>query len=292
VGEAELLSYCERILSAAEASATRTGDVTQALGHLRQLPIDELGALLLELPHAGYPELSKLLPPMPPDDVQESWAGASGYVLMRLTLNFARMVGYNYFLLSGRVLEQRRILDFGCGWGRIMRLMSYYSDPALIYGCDPWDRSIELCRNDRVLATLALSDYLPERLPFDGQRFDLIYSFSVFTHLSERAASMALSALTKAMHDHSVLVVTIRPVEYWDIHSATSAEEKDALRERHATRGFAYWPHNRDAIDGDVTYGDTSMSIEYLAQKVPGLRLRKVERTIDDPYQLVLFLTK
>src|SRR4029077_744564 len=45
---------------------------------------------------------------------------------------------------------------------------------------------------------------------------DLIYAFSVFTHLSERAAIMALTTLRRYVARGGLFVITIRPKEYWD----------------------------------------------------------------------------
>ena len=43
--------------------------------------------------------------------------------------------------------------------------------------------------------------------------FDLIYAFSVFTHLSEKTAHIVLSTLRDHIADTGVLVLTIRPKE-------------------------------------------------------------------------------
>ena len=83
-------------------------------------------------------------------------------------------------------LEAARVLDFGCGWGRLTRMLARDVTPGQLYGCDPAQGILDVCRADRVPAELARSDFLPQRVPFDGP-FDLAFAFSVFTHLSERA---------------------------------------------------------------------------------------------------------
>lgn len=287
-----MLNFTLPIVEAAEKIATRTSSVNDVLLCLRQLPIDDFGLLLLELPNQHYPGLTKLLPRMASADVQNSWTGSNGHTLLRQSLAFVRTVSQNFVTITGRPLEGHKSLDFGCGWGRIIRLMYYFTDPDRLFGCDPWDRSIEICRADGILGHLAISDYLPKQLPFSESGFDLALAFSVFTHLSERAAKTALDVLTEALSDTGVLVITIRPVEYWQYHAGLSAKEISSLEEAHARRGFAFRPHNRAPVDGDVTYGDTSVSLDYLANTFPRLKLRKLERSLDDPYQLVLFLTK
>jgi Methyltransferase domain len=287
-----LLDDATSMLKTAEAVAGETKDAVQALHRLRALSLDDFGLFLLGLPDPDYPALSALLPRMASDEVQKSWTGADGRALMTQTLTFVRLVGQNFQSITGEPLHQHAILDFGCGWGRIIRMLYYFSDPALIYGCDPWDKSIQICRDDRVLGNLAVSDYLPQRLPFERRQFDLVLAFSVFTHLSERAAATALEVLGGALSERGLLAITIRPVEYWRIHKGLSASDRAALEAAHAARGFAYRPHNRAPVDGDITYGDTSMTLDYFAQHFPWLAIRKVERPAEDPYQTVLFLTK
>jgi hypothetical protein len=50
-------------------------------------------------------------------------------------------------------------------------------------------------------------------------------------------------------------------------------------------------PHNRPPIDGEVTYGDTSMSLEYIARNWNGWHVVGTDYNLVDPYQLVVFLT-
>jgi hypothetical protein len=164
--------------------------------------------------------------------------------------------------------------------------MYYYSNPAHISGCDPWDQSIQLCKEANVIADLKQTEYLPETLPFPGT-FDLIYSFSVFTHLSQRATAIALRALRQSISSQGILVITVRPIEYWDISGLPNASE---MRESHQRTGFAFMPHNREKVNGDITYGDTSVSADYLSNEFPQWKIIGADRSFHDPFQLYVFL--
>jgi hypothetical protein len=146
-----------------------------------------------------------------------------------------------------------------------------------------------------MLGHLAVSDYLPTKLPVDRTDFDLIYSFSVFTHLSERAARTCLETLRSYISSDGVLVISIRPVEYWNLITPTvdglafnAEEHPDALC--HRQNGFAFRPHNLAPIDGDITYGDTSMTLEWLASAATGWKIVSVDRSLNDALQLYVFL--
>jgi len=284
-----MFSYAKNVVEMAEA-AVESGGVAGALTTLRQLPLDDFGEVFISLPNPALPNLSSALPRMAAEQTQVNWTGSSGIVLLRQTDTFVRLLAHNYESLSGRKLPSSRILDFGCGYGRIMRALYYFADPENLYGCDPWDISIDICKEDGVLGHFAISDYLPKSLPFEG-KFDLIYAFSVFTHLSERATTACLTTMADALAPGGVAAITIRPVEYWDFDQRFNDEERKALVANHNDTGFAFSPHNRSAVDGDVTYGDTSMTFEYLRSVEPRLHIRKVERTFDDPFQIVVFMT-
>ena len=278
--------YAREYLRRAEVAATGPQALSECLSILRGLPLDDFGEIMISMPSAEMPRISKILPAMASVEVQRHWTGADGLVLLAQTNMFVRIVAQNFQELCGRRLGDSRILDFGCGYGRILRAMYYFADPDKVFGCDPSDHSIELCRQASIPSPIARSDNVPTTLPFNG-KFDLIYAFSVFTHLSERATNAALGTLQKQLSDDGLLVITIRPVEYWSFDKNVSEVEAEQFMSLHNRAGFAFKPH----IDrADVTFGDTSLSLEYIQRNFPALRVAKIERTQLDPYQLLVFL--
>jgi SAM-dependent methyltransferase len=265
---------------------------TKAIRGLRALGLDDFGEVLLSIPNPAYPKLSSLLPHMASQQVQESWTGSSGLTLLTQTLSFTRSVSYNYARLVGKTLTNASILDFGCGYGRIARLMYYFVDEDSFFGCDPWEKSIEICKQDGLSKNFLQSDYLPESLPVGDKKFDLIYAFSVFTHLSLRATKTALSTLRKYVADDGLLVITIRPIEYWDFaEKKRGLANTPELKHDHQHSGFAFKPHDRrPTIEGDITYGDTSMSFDWLRENFPEWTLTAIDRSLTDRHQIYVFL--
>ena len=257
---------------------------------LQDLPIDVVADVLNHVP-PEYESLRRVLPSMAAEDVQVSWTGSSGYTLLMQSCAFVRALENGYRRFNARSLDGATILDYGCGWGRLIRLMYKFTDPSKIFGCDPWDTSIEICRGNNLAANLAVSDYLPTALPFGDAKFDLIYAFSVFTHLSERAAKAALSACRKSVKDDGMMVITVRPLSYWDYHQESQNKvDRERMRRDHKTRGFAFTPHDRAPVDGDITYGDTSISLEYLRSNLPDWEVSGIDVFLQDPFQTLVFL--
>ena len=261
-----------------------------AIKGLRQLCLDDFGVVLLNMPVKEYPKLSSLLPKMADAKVQKSWTGATGLVLLQLSLNFTRMMQYRKTELTGTGLKNQRILDYGCGYGRFLRLMSYYADSNQLFGCDPWDKSIQICKEDGINCQLDITDYLPTSLPYEEKSLDFIFAFSTFTHTSYRATQTALNALYGVAKKGGILAITIRPSEYWTLHAGLSDVERQSLVDDHNNKGYAFKPHNRAPVDGDITYGDTSMPIHMISQISPNWKMLSYDRTIADPYQIIVFL--
>lgn len=280
-----MLKFFERTLAAID---TRIDDVatSELPTLLGDLPLDVFGQLLLDIPDR-FPRLQAHFPTMAPAQAQKRWTGAQGEALLAQSVAFVRsMIGcYGERRLTR---DGAKVLDFGCGWGRLIRLMYKYVPHTNLYAVDPWDESIAICKRHSVRANFAISDWVPRTLPFD-HRFDLIYAFSVFTHLSEKTAGIAMDTLRRHIADDGLLVITIRPPDYWKLRGDAVFQER--MRRAHRQQGFAFSPHeNAVAVDGEITYGDTSMSLRYIARNFPGWKRHRVDYNLVDPYQVIVCL--
>jgi len=133
--------------------AARNGDVYAGL---RELPVDAVADVLNFIP-SEYGYAHATLPSMAPDAIQDSWTGTHGYPLLLQSSAFVRVLENGFRRFTGRGLDDATILDYGCGWGRLIRLMYRFTAPENLYGCDPWDRSIELCQESRLAGNFSVS---------------------------------------------------------------------------------------------------------------------------------------
>lgn len=86
----------------------------------------------------------------------------------------------------------KRTLDFGCGCGRIMRQFAPESEEAEFWGCDLDRATIEWGQRElEPPFHFFLSDDEPD-LPQEDGYFDLVYAFSVYTHLTDNWAAWLL----------------------------------------------------------------------------------------------------
>jgi SAM-dependent methyltransferase len=258
---------------------------------------DDVWALLLSQQYELYPHIRALLPSMPEPALQEIWNGASGLALARQSRTFYTKLRAAYRAHGPRPLAESTVLDFGCGWGRLTRYLLRDVAPGHLNGCDPVEGILEMCRANRIAATFARSEVIPERLPFD-QRFDLVYAFSVFTHLSETAHEHSLAALHQCLRPGGILIATIRPPEYLSYCDAMRS-----LFEQHAHSGLAdsrylFVPHPVDprhpqASGDQIEYGETVLTMAYVRERWSSwFELLETNLQLDDLHQVVLTLRR
>jgi SAM-dependent methyltransferase len=282
-----MLSYALKHVSRIEGSPsiiTRT----QAVQALRKLDFGDFGHLLIGMPDKRFPRMSSLLPSMASAEVQANWTGNHGTALLGQSVAVVRSMVSTWAHLRGQGLSGCHVLDYGCGYGRLARLMYYFTDPENVFGCDPWDKSIALCREAGLGPNFRQSDYYPADLPFD-ERFDLIYAFSVFTHTSPKATRYGLRALRRYVAEDGLLMVTIRPAEYWD-YPQPDLPPAAELREKHTRDGYCFVPHNLEPISGDIPYGDASYSLDWLDENATGWTRVSLDTAPEDALQIYVYL--
>jgi SAM-dependent methyltransferase len=248
----------------------------------RDLEVD-LWALLLTQEYDAYPNIRTLLPAMPEPWIQTGWNGTSGVPLAAQGAAFYRRLIERHAEHGAVPLHAARVLDFGCGWGRLTRFLARDTEPGRLYGCDPVENILDVCRAGRVPATLARSDFLPERLPFE-ETFDLAFAFSVFTHLSERAHHRCLDALHAGLAPGGLLAVTVRPPAYM----RRPADESGYVFEPHAAD-----PSHPQWAGGEMDYGEAVIPLPYVRERwADRFELLAVDLLIADLHQVMLTLRR
>jgi SAM-dependent methyltransferase len=100
-----------------------------------------------------------------------------------------------------------RILDFGCGCGRVIRHWQKL-DRSKLYGVDYNPRLIDWCRCNLPFAEFAVNR--PRARPaFADKTFDFAYSISVFTHLNESDQRFWMDELTRILSPGGYLLFTV-----------------------------------------------------------------------------------
>lgn len=120
----------------------------------------------------------------------------------------ARSAGYFKTLIDrngGDFASAGKVLDFGCGCGRLARHMPDLTR-AKLYGCDLNPRLIAWCQ-DNLDGEFHTTGLTPP-LPFDDAVFDALYMLSVFTHLRPETQNAWISELARVMKPGSYACIT------------------------------------------------------------------------------------
>ena len=99
-----------------------------------------------------------------------------------------------------------RILDFGCGCGRVIRHLHGMSG-ARFNGSDYNPELIEWCQRNLRFGQFDVNGVSP-RLVYEKEQFDLVYALSVFTHLPEVLQSAWMSELSRVLKPRGHLLMS------------------------------------------------------------------------------------
>jgi SAM-dependent methyltransferase len=106
------------------------------------------------------------------------------------------------------------ILDFGCGCGRVLRFFNGLKR-AKLYGTDYNAKLIDWCKKNLHFAEFEVNTLRPPLVYGDGS-FGLIYTFSVFTHLSEALQMAWLAELSRVLRADGYFLLTTMGAPFAD----------------------------------------------------------------------------
>jgi SAM-dependent methyltransferase len=111
-------------------------------------------------------------------------------------------------LPPGWSFSGKRVLDFGCGSGRVLRQMFEEAREAEVHGCDIDEPSITWARENLCppIGDVFLSGAQPP-LQKPADHYDLIYAFSIFTHLTDQWSNWMVE-LHRLLRRDGILVAT------------------------------------------------------------------------------------
>jgi ubiquinone/menaquinone biosynthesis C-methylase UbiE len=219
-----------------------------------------------------------VLPSMPDEQIQANFTGRSGH--LALSEAFA---AYKLFknILSNNSKDLRdctAVLDFGCGWGRIIRFFLKDIEASGLWGIDCYSEMIDLCKTQNLRCNFeAIGTRPPTKFPSDY--FDLIYLYSVFSHLSEEAHLQWLKEFKRILKPSGMVIATTRPrgfifrcielsrqnnLEVWQYGAAMSFKDPVRDLEDYDAGKFVHSPTGGGGVLETSFYGESCIPREYV----------------------------
>ena len=283
--------YTQPTLAKANLAAVQGLGIGNVYKILRSLPLADFCSTMFQ-PVNGHDALARMLPSMPTAETQRRWTGHSGTELLKKSCNNIRLLqACSYH--TRKVAISGTLLDYGCGWGRLTRLLAYFTDPESIHGVDPMQDSLDACQLNGVHARISRIPTKPTDLPLSGAKFDFGVAYSVFTHTPPSVTSSILHCLRRHVARDGAFACTIRPVEFWNLRRGVlGSEEVEQLAAKHRQEGFAFQSVGGGSELDKHEYGDASMTIGFfsaLAGKA-GWKIEFVDRDSLEPFQIMVGL--
>lgn len=189
------------------------------------------------------------LPGFPEDAVQKRYCGASGEQALRDAYLFFQCIKSVCVSLQNPIQTGTRILDFGCGWGRIIRF--FFKDVSCenLFGVDVDPKMIDFCSQEMHCGSYSLVNSEPPSA-FQHNSIDVIYAFSVFSHLAESTAMNWISEFSRILTPRGILIATTFDKSFLDACEALRGKHPDAPW--HQTMSEIFIPSSRYKEDYDT----------------------------------------
>ena len=166
------------------------------------------------------------MPGFPDDLLQRNTVGSAGEQALREAFTFVSFVKKHASQLGRPVNGETRVLDFGCGWGRILRCFLKDCPAANLRGVDVDPMLIEACRSSFPYGAFDQINPLPPT-SFADQSFDLITAYSVFSHLAEHASLAWVREFSRLLSPGGIMAVTTQRRDFIEYCRSLRGQEHE-----------------------------------------------------------------
>jgi SAM-dependent methyltransferase len=210
---------------------------------------DEEWLSLILQAHDGRPDLRGVLPGVPDESLQIESTGLAGPVALRQGFQVYRLFKELFERHGGRLAACRRVLDFGCGWGRVLRFFLRDLEADRLWGLDAREKMIAACRQTFPGCHFERAGPWPPT-PLDPASVDFVYAFSVLSHLSEEMHLRWLEEFHRILAPGGLLIVSTRNRGFIQVCEGFRGQPELAPHLAHLATLFRDAPRWLSAFDG------------------------------------------
>jgi len=266
----------------------------------RKVSIDEDTWFELQFrPKEALKYLGIKLPKLPPDEIQKRFTASSGRNNLRQAFSF-----YEYVRSACKLsaINEPKILDFGGGWGRISRFFLRDTKPEHIWIVDCLSDSIHWLKETGNPCNIVKNNPLPPISDFNKSFFDLIYCFSVFSHLNEKFFNEWLKYFIHILRPGGHLIFTTRGNQFIDHLERLLFEKRPSklmeylphpgqMKLLYSKNKFQFYPTGGGGELESSFYGEAIIPRGYLEKKYGSL-IKSFTENVKDVDQAIIILRK
>jgi SAM-dependent methyltransferase len=225
-------------------------------------------------------EFAKLAPPLPPLGLRQIVAAPEPEIFLWTGFVDAFQMLELHYRHGG--IKQPKILDFGCGCGRMTRFLPGSS------GSEINPDHVQWCLQSLPEVDTRQNQTLPP-LPFADASFDLVYSLSILTHLPEHLANCWLQDLHRVAKPNALVILTthgitaletIRDSQAHQQMFKLTAEDAQSILQRFQTELFIFHQYAEAALTNakaGAEYGNAFIHGQYISSCWDNERFHLVE---------------
>lgn len=227
------------------------------------------------------------LPRLPDEWIQKAFTSKSYSDAFLQAFEAVEMFVHGAQQLGCSIHNDSTLLDFGCGWGRITQAAYRYFDPRRIIAADVQKNALGICENTGLNAKLILINN-QEALDLPDNSLDFVFSYSVFSHLSEKLHKKWLKELHRVLVPGGCLALTTRAENMIRHAMALSEKGKDTLTSQQAKiveafshpeimiselekGSYVFRSYKEVAKNLDADYGEAFIPEKYVARNWVGM---------------------
>ena len=185
-----------------------------------------LSTLIASLTSSQTTHIGETLPAFPSDELQQNTTVLSAEAALRQAYAFYENVE-DALARAGRTLgTDASVLDFGFGWGRISRVFMKDVPLRNIHGIDVDPEFVKLTQDLFESPNFKLCPAFPPT-DYPASTFDLVYAYSVFSHLSREACHAWMGEFERILKPGGLVVFTTRHDSFFDFCTWASSQETD-----------------------------------------------------------------
>lgn len=218
-----------------------------------------------------------------PEEVA-SYAERAGNVIANIEASLAA---------GDRTLDDvERWLDFGCGYGRVIRFLVGRVPPDRIWASDVLREAVDFCTSEFGVNPLPSQ---PDLEALELEPFDFVYAISVLSHLNERNSRALLRLLGEGLRPNGIAMFTShgrRSLENPALYGAEFGERHEEIARAVEARGMTFLPY---AFTGGDDYGMAWHARAWVEETVANLHgdavrlVRFVPHGLDDHQDVFAF---
>lgn len=165
---------------------------------------------------------------------------------------------------SGKILkENANILDFPCGYGRVLRFLKKEFSRANFYGGDVDPRALKFCKKEfNIIQVQSYVNFRKVKFPVS---YDLIWVGSLFTHIDSQDFQNLIETLISSLKEKGVIIFTTHGKECLNQLDSYGLNplDPDSIKKELENTGFVFKPY-----PGQSSYGISICTRHFVMETV------------------------